>query len=167
MRSTRRDESDWPNFWRVDVDERPEFVVVAVDGETAGRGWELIGSALETARQVVARDGRILVLTDVADLPSAGFRMLRESRIPRDVLKPLRQVSPPDLLAVTQVARALDWANVYLLSQLTQDAVEELFMVPVGNLGEVKRLLDIDATCAFLGSAQHTHAHVAVGASNR
>ncbi len=146
--------------WSLEVAERPELVVVAVDDESRGRGWELIGAALETARQVVAREGRILLLTDVREPPTGGFQMLRDSRRPRDVLRQVRREGPPDLLAVAQVARALDWANVYFLSGLADDVVEELFMIPLGNLQQVERLVDSGVTTAFIGSAHHTHVRV-------
>ena len=54
-----------------------------------------------------------------------------------------------------QLAQTLDRANVYLLSQLEEDLVEELFMVPVANVTEALRVIDGTDACAVIGSAQH------------
>src|SRR5690606_19856544 len=43
--------------WRIDVPERPELVIVAVEADAAGHTWTQIAAALDTARRIVARDG--------------------------------------------------------------------------------------------------------------
>jgi len=148
------------NHWLVRLRERPQTVVIAVDQDAAGHGWEQLGAALATARNLVEKDGRIVILSELAAELKEGMTLLRESEDPRDALKPLRQKAPPDLLAATQVAASVDWARVYLLSQLPSDLVEELFMVPLQNEKEVERLLAVCESCLFLGGAQHTYGQI-------
>lgn len=141
--------------WRVDVAQRPELVLVSVEADAAGHGWEQLSAALDIARQVVVRDGRAVVLTELASAPTDGILRIRESRTPRDALQPLRAASPPDLLAATRLAKALDWMNVYLLSGLDPQLVEDLFMIPLRGPEEVLRLIAGNETCAIIAGAQH------------
>lgn len=141
--------------WRIDVAERPELVIASVEADAAGHTWTQIASALDTARRIVARDGRVLLLTELADQPSDGIKLIMDSRAPRDVLKPLRDAAPPDLVSASQVAQALDWTNVYLVSRLDPQLVEDLFMIPLEGENEARRLIDGDEACAIVAGAQH------------
>lgn len=145
--------------WRVTLDQRADVVVAAIGGK-GEQNWEQIGAALEAARQLVTRGGKIVLLTDLAAELEKGMESVRDSQSPREALKPLRQQSPPDLVAATQLAQAADWAQVYLLSRLDSDLVEDLFMIPLANEREVQRLLGGHEDCVFLGGAQHTYGEV-------
>jgi hypothetical protein len=131
-------------------------VIVSVDADAAGHTWVQIAAALDAARRMVARDGRVLLLTELAELPSDGIRLIAECRAPRDALQPLRTAAPPDLISATQLAHAIDWTNVYLLSRLEPQLVEDLCMIPLGSEDEALRLIAGDDPCAIVAGAQHT-----------
>jgi nickel-dependent lactate racemase len=143
--------------WRADVGARPELVVASVDADAGGHGWSQVAAALDTARRIVARDGRILLLTELAEEPSAGIEMIRDARTPREALKPVRERAQADREEALQVAQALDRANVYLLSKLPDNVVEDLFMVPVADVEEARRVIAGTEECAVVGSAQHAY----------
>jgi hypothetical protein len=86
--------------------------------------------------------------------------MLMRYEDPAEGLRPLRQAAPEDLVPATELAEAVDWANVYLLSRLSSDLVEDLFMVPLESEDEVKRLLGMEEPVLFLPSAQHTFGRI-------
>jgi len=146
--------------WLVQLESRPEIVVAAVDRDARGHGWEQVGVALDTARNLVARGGRIVILSELQAEPGAGLEILRDSRNPGDAIRPLRQQAPADLLTATQLAGAVEWANVYLLSRLESDLVEDLFMIPLADDREVSRVLGGDASCVFLEGAQNTFGRI-------
>lgn len=146
--------------WLVELDERPEIVVAAVDADSRGHGWRQIGAALETARNLVAHGGKIVVLSEVSTEPGRGMQRLRECESPRDAIRPLREEAPPDLIAATQLANAADWADVYLLSGLPAEVVEEFFLIPLDEEREVRRLLEGGGSCAFLDAAQKRYGRV-------
>ena len=156
-----REGRDWlAQHWTLQLAQRVETVVVAVD-DVPGIGWRQVAAALSVARRCVERDGRIVVVSTLADAPGPGIELLRRSESPTDALRPLRQMSPPDLLAATQIAEAADWARVYLTSGLDSDLVEDLFCVPVERPEEVARLLSgSDEPCLFISSAQHVEPRV-------
>ena len=144
----------------IQLAERAEIVVISIDADAAGHGWEQVGAALATARSLVMRGGKVVILSELngscSDL-SDGMRMVRDCRSPREALKPLRDHVPPDFLPATQLAQMADWAKIYLLSRLDSALVEDLFMIPLDNEREVSRLLAGNAPCAVIEGAQHTH----------
>ena len=146
--------------WMVELDSRTEMVVAAVDCDNSPAGWEQIGAALETARNLVVSGGKIILLTELNAESGRGLQMICDSESPRDALLPLRQDAPADLVPATQLASAVDWADVYLLSELENDIVEDLFLIPLENEQEVQRLLNVGGSCLFLGGAQHTFGRV-------
>lgn len=155
----RQGKQQLAEHWAIDLEERPETVVLAVDAVPKADAWAAVGAALDTARQLVARDGRIVVLSQ-ADAPlSPGLEMIRDSRTPRDALQPLRLAVPHDITTATQIARAADWARVFLLSGMADDLVEDLFMTPVGDMGDCRRLLSAGGTLAFVESAPLSYVH--------
>ena len=145
--------------WFVEQPQRCEVLVAAVDGDAAGASWEQLGAALQTARNLVQRGGKIVLLTSLSAEPTEGFQFLQQSDSPREALKPLRLESPPDLIPASRLASAADWATVYLVSGLNSDLVESLSMTPLAA-GEAARLLDRGGSCLLLESAQHTFGYV-------
>jgi nickel-dependent lactate racemase len=146
--------------WLVEVDERPDVVIAAIDHEAGPHGWEQLGAAVEAARGLVARGGKIVILSDLnADL-SQGLELIRSGQSARDAIRPLRKQAPPDLICATQLAAAADWARIYLLSGLADDVVDELFLTPISDESEVRRLLNDDSRCLFLEAAQFAYGAV-------
>ena len=152
---------DWlKQDWFVEQPQRCEIVVAAVDADAAGTSWDQLGVALQTARNLVQRGGKIVLLTNLSAEPTEGFRYLQQCESPREALKPLRLESPPDLIPASRLASAADWATVYLVSGLNSDLVESLCMTPLAS-AEAAKLLGRGGSCLLLESAQHTFGYVA------
>ncbi len=144
-------------LWRFNAPERAEMVVVSVSEDAGGHGWAQIATAIESARRLVEREGRIVVLSELKSPLSPGLQILKNSRTPSDAIKPISRAAPPDLASAIQIARAADWANIYLLSQLPDDVVEDLFMVPLSTNEEVRKLLQSDDTTIIIEDGQFTY----------
>lgn len=148
--------------WRVQLEARAEVVVAAVDSTNAT--WAEIGTALATARNLVTRDGWIIILSDLADEPDTGIKMVIASEDPDDAIKPLRLETPLDVIPATQLVNAVNWGRVFLLSGLNPDRVEDLFCAPLQTADEVERLLrTTEFPIAFISSAQNVHAEIVDG----
>ena len=61
------------------------------------------------------------------------------------------------MMAASQIAKALDWAGVSLLSGLPGDLVEDLGMLPLDQTEELQRLVESEDSIAVVQSAQHVH----------
>ncbi|MFN0196440.1 MAG: lactate racemase domain-containing protein [Planctomycetaceae bacterium] len=146
--------------WKIEQDQHADMVVVAVDADTAGHGWQQIGQALETAQHLVSRRGKIIVLSELEEEPGEGLKLLTGRRKASEALRALRKQAPPDLVSTSQLVHAVDWARVYFMSHLPAEVVEEMFLVPVETEREVSRLLAGQGTVSFVASAQHTFGQV-------
>lgn len=146
--------------WLVETPERVPVVVCAVDADAGGHGWDQVGAAMAAARSLVTKGGRIVILSQLHGTLGAGMRLISESRSPRDALQPLRQLTPPDWIAASQLAMAADWAHLYLLSDLHPEAVDSLFVSRMTHERELQRLLDAAPAALLLPSAQHVCGHV-------
>ena len=150
-----RGKSRLRELWQYEVDQPAELVIASVDEDAGGHGWRQVAAALDAARRIVARDGRILLLTELSDEPTEGIDLIRDAHTPHEAIKPVRQRADVDRIEALQLAKALDRANVYLLSKLPDDLVEDLFMVPLASEQEALRLVEGAERCAVIGSAQN------------
>ncbi len=146
--------------WLVSLRERADLVLAAVDADSAGHGWEQIGAALAVACKLVAKGGKIVILSELDQEPEIGMEIIRRSQTARAALQPIRKQAPVDMIPATQFASAADWAHVYLMSKLSGDMVDELFMVPLENERELAKLLANQDSCVILEGAQHTYGEV-------
>ncbi len=139
---------------------RPDLVVVAVESDAGGHGWDQLARALAVAQRLVERGGRIAVVTEL-DLPlGEGLQLIRETSEPSDALRPIRKLAPADMNAALQVARAVDSGRVYLMSHLDNDLVEDLHLIPLENADELARLIGTAERLLVIGGAQHVHGRV-------
>jgi nickel-dependent lactate racemase len=146
--------------WRVTLPQRGETAFVAIPSSCDQTSWSDLGAALEAAQKLIVKGGRIIILSDLALPPGPGIELIRSSRSAKAALQPLRKAAPPDVLAASQIAAAADWASVYLLSGLESQVVEEAFMTPLENEGEVTRLLETCDGCIVLAGAQHVYSEI-------
>jgi nickel-dependent lactate racemase len=141
--------------WRLEFDRRPELVVAAVEAEGGRHTWGQVAQALDVAQRVVARDGRVLLLTQLDQPLSPGLELLRDARTPHEAHRPILDAAREDRDTAWRLAHGVDRANVYLLSRLVPDLVEELFMVPLADEAEALRVLETGDDVVVLGGAQH------------
>ena len=148
--------------WTLRIPERLETIVVSVDKSGTGEhGWKEVCAAIETGRKLVEHGGRIIVLSQLNEPPGTGIHQLARSEFPTDVMRSLRETLPDDVIPASQLARALDWARVYLLSSLTEEFLEDLFMIPIEDEAALDRLLQNElGSTAIIHSAQSVHGYV-------
>lgn len=153
----RKAKSILDQTWKLEPEYKSEMVVIAVENGPAGHHWNQLGRVLETARNLVTQDGRVVLLTQIDAEFGAGMQILAGCHEPLDAIKPLRDAQPGDLLVATQMALTGEWALLCLLSQSSAEAVEDLFIIPLEDTDEVERLLQTDETVSFIASAQHAY----------
>lgn len=146
--------------WTVSIDERPDLVVASVDLDSGGHGWRQAASALGTARNLVERGGKIVLLTEMRESPGNGIALLKAAMEPSDCYLPLREMAPPDLNEASELLDALEHAQVYLLSRMPTEEIESLHLTPLESLREVERVIAQCKSCFFIESAQHTWGQV-------
>ncbi len=139
--------------WTFRVDRRADLVVV---GTTPSAGLEATWSALATGARLARRGGKVVALSDArGPIGPATERLLDHAE--RGATAALRGAeSEPDYPAACNLAEALDWADLYLLSELDDTEVEELGLIPLGKATEALRLAASATEVTLVSHAERT-----------
>jgi nickel-dependent lactate racemase len=146
--------------WRRQIDRRPDVIVAGVGGDPARRSFEDLASAFFHASHVIAPRGRIILLSQTATELTRAEDRLRGASDPSQMLLALDREMGLDQLSAWQWAQAAADAKLYLLSNMEDEVVEDLFANPVHNHAQVQRLLEGSKSCLFLDDAQRFHVEV-------
>jgi len=149
----RRARERYHAAWDRSVPEPTSLVVAAIPGGRRQQTWENVGRALEAALPAVEDGGAIAVCSELAEEPGPAVKGIGTPGSRREALKRINKDRPPDALPAAQLARALDRAQVYLLSLLEPDVVEDLDMIYVAAPEELVRLARRHPTCTLLADA--------------
>jgi hypothetical protein len=148
--------------WGFRADSRAELVVAGVGRPGEPTGIDALARGLATATRLVQRGGKIVVLSRAEGTFGPALRRLVGVDDPRAGLEALKnQESLPDYAAARQVAQALAWADVYLLSALGDDAVDDLSMIALDRPEDARRLAALCDSCLVVSQADQVRARVA------
>jgi hypothetical protein len=140
--------------WRFQAESRAELVVAGVGRPGSRTGLEELVAAITAAAGLVQHGGKIAVLSRAAGEPGPALRRLIDAGEPRLGAKALRaHPGDEDHALAVGLNRALAWADVYLLSELDPQVVEDLSMIPLTKSGEASRLVASGRSCTFLSQA--------------
>ncbi len=148
--------------WHWTVDRPADLVVAALEGGPGQQTWWHVGRALDAARALVEPGGAIAICSALADPPGPAVRHLAAARSRREAIEHIRRQQMEDAIPAVQWARALSRAEVYLLSDLDPQLVEDLGAVPVEPDG-LDRLVRRRGSCILLANAAHASVRVAHG----
>jgi nickel-dependent lactate racemase len=152
---TRRGQELCEQAWSFSVPRRASLVVAAIEGDASQQTWNHVARAIAAAAEAVSDDGAIAVCCDLQTEPGPAVQTLGQSDDPQQALRRLRKSHPPDLEVAARLARAMQRAKLYLLSNLDQTVVEDLGIAPVASPAEVVRLAGRHKSCILLADAQH------------
>jgi nickel-dependent lactate racemase len=130
--------------------QRANLVVAAIDGGPAEQTWENFTRALFVASRAVSDGGAIVLCTR---LQSEGMPLTNEDRITSGLPKPQRYSAERIVSKLLDQTR--ERAQVFLLSDLDGDVVEDLGLGHVSAPEEVTRLSRRFKSCILLGQAQY------------
>ena len=140
--------------WAVPREGRAELVVVGVGSPGSEATIETVAQGLATARKLVERGGKIVVLSRARGPLGPAMQRLVGIDNPRAALTRLDKCkNAPDYAAAAQVARAIDWADVYLYSELGAEIAEDLAMIPLDHPNEARGLVSRSRSCLVVSQA--------------
>jgi hypothetical protein len=148
--------------WTFESSTPAELVMVGIGQPGVPTTLENLGEGLANAARLVARGGKIVALSRAAGPIGPAFRQLIELDDPRLAPAALRgHETEADYTAAYQIAHALAWADVYLLSALDSQLIEDSPLVPLARPEEARRLVATCRSCLFLSQADCARARVA------
>jgi len=141
--------------WLRKAPRRASLVVATIEGGPEQQTWENFGRALFSASQVVNDGGAIVLCTDLNCRPGPGLQRLTGTRDYDSLIHELRRDRSSDATSAALLAEMRERVQVYLLSELDGDVVEDLGVGYVNGTGDVQRLSRQHESCILLGNAQH------------
>lgn len=148
--------------WAFRAESRAELVIAGIGRPGAPTGIDDVARGLSTAVQLVRRGGKIVVLSRASGPIGPAVRLLISAGDPRVGAAALKgHEADDDYSTAQQLLRALEWADVYLLSALSPDDVEELSIIPLDRPEEAGRLAKLSDSCLVLSQADLARAFVA------
>jgi nickel-dependent lactate racemase len=139
--------------WLYHVPRRAGLVVAAIEGGPQEQTWENFGRALSVALAAVEDEGAIVLCTDLQRAPGPALRRLAEAEDDPAALRHIRRERSPDAVSASLLLEARQRAQVFLLSGLDEETVEDLGVGYVTAVDEIDRLCEQYESCVLLGDA--------------
>lgn len=153
--------------WRFRVKTQAEVVVAGIGGPDAPTSLDDLVEGLATAARLVQRGGKIVALSRAAGPLGPALQRLTSAGETVNWPRALRGLeSAPDSVAARRLARVLTQADVYLLSGLDREVVEDLSMIPLGRPEDARKLVGRSTAVTFLSRAELTWGEVEREAPN-
>jgi hypothetical protein len=147
--------------WSYHPPAEAQCVVAGIGRPGVTSGIDDLVEGLVTASRLVHQGGKIIALSRVRGPIGTSLRRLAEAGDVANAQAALRgHDSDADSVAGRQLARVLAWADVYLLSGLDREVVEDLSMVPLDHPDEARRLVAKAASVLVVSQADLTRATV-------
>lgn len=141
--------------WHFRLPRRASLVVASVSGGAEQQTWDNLAQALAAASHVVAEGGAIALCTQLSVEPGPAVASLSQIDDLEAVRKRIRRDAAIDVLAASQLIRALEQSKIYLLSQLDESVVEDLGIAPMTDPADVQRLARRHESCIVMANAQY------------
>jgi len=139
--------------WLRQVPQRASLVIVSIEGGQEAQTWDNFARALSTALEAVADDGVIVVCTDLRCRPGPALRRLASLDDDAAVLRAIYREREPDAVPASLLVEARSRSQVYLMSGLDEETVEELGVGYVRGEEELRRLARQHDSCILLANA--------------
>lgn len=155
MEVERRARELYESAWRFQLEKRASMVVATLPGGRQQQSWTNLGRALDAALQIVEDNGTIAICCDLRAKPGPSLRKIARCPSLEDADRAIQQDSTPDAVTASQLVRALQRVQVYMLSGLAEDVVQSLGLAYVASPDEVVHLASRHRDqCIWLQNAQ-------------
>jgi nickel-dependent lactate racemase len=139
--------------WRIKFDRPAQTVVATMTGDPLRHDFESLSRAALSAARIVEPGGRIILLTRANPALGEAGDTIRGTDNVGQAIRRVKEGQPTEHAAALQWLEAAKHASLYLLSDLPDETVEELFATPLQHARQAQRLLDTAESCLFLNDA--------------
>ncbi|MFO0792111.1 MAG: lactate racemase domain-containing protein [Pirellulales bacterium] len=149
--------------WLLTSLQKASLVVMTVTGGEESQTWANVGRALAGTEELVEENGAVVICTNMAESPGHSLGRLIGNPDLDMVSRKILNDHDADSWAAWYLARALQRGPVYLLSQLSEETVEDLGLAPVESVEDLVRLVGRHENFAVVDGAQHVVVEVVEG----
>ncbi len=139
--------------WLHRLPRSPHLVIAGIEGGGEVQTWENFARALHAALAVVADDGAIVLCTDLRCHPGPALQRLAGESDDQTARREILRDRSRDAMAALLLLDARPRVQVYLMSGLEEEMVEELGLGYVRSREEIARLTRQYDSCLLLGDA--------------
>jgi nickel-dependent lactate racemase len=139
--------------WQIAFPRPAQIAVATVGGDASQQDFESLARAALCAARVVEPGGRVVILSHANPKLGDGAMLLRETENPAVAERRIQESRPADRIAARMWLEAARRANLYLLSELPEETVEEMFATPLQKAIQAQRLIDAASSCLFIEEA--------------
>ncbi|MGC8642747.1 MAG: lactate racemase domain-containing protein [Isosphaeraceae bacterium] len=151
-------------LWNYQAPARAECVVVGIGAPGTETGIGELVDGLVTASRLVNHGGKIVAVSRARGSIGPSLQRLRAVGDAREAVSALRgHEADLDSIDGRRLAQVLDWADVYLQSRLDRQVVEDMFMVPLDDVDDVRRIVSRAGSCLVVSRADLTRATIREG----
>ena len=149
-------------YWKLEAESRAELVVVGIGGPGNKATIDDLAEGVARACALVQRGGKIVALSRANGTIGPSLQTLIATEDPKTRAAAFRgHEGDDDFLAAHRLARAIAWADIFVLSGLEPDLLDDLSMVALENPEQARRLVAKSGSCSFVSQAELTWALVA------
>jgi hypothetical protein len=153
--------SSLDRHWKLDATSRAELVVVGIGRSGVRATIDDLAEGLATACRLVQHGGKIVALSRASGSVGPSLRRLVET----DDLKARAAAfrgheADDDFLVARRFMQAQAWADVFVLSGLASEIIEDLSLIALENPEQARRLVGKSGSCSFVSQAELTRAGV-------
>ena len=139
--------------WLCRLPRRASLVLASIAGGRHEQSWENFARALSAALAAVADDGVIVLCTDLRCPPGPALQLLTLLNDAPETLREIRRARTPDAVSASLLAEARERTQVYLLSGLDGETVEDLGLGHICNEDEIGHLCQQFDSCLLVADA--------------
>jgi len=143
--------------WSYQVPRRAAVVVGTLVGDASQQTWENAARALAACSLAAAAEGDIILCTQLAEDPGPALQRLIGEDDAEIALREIAREKPADAPIAAELVRVLERSKVFLVSELAEDLVENLGLVPL-SADSVSHVAGRYDSCIVLSSAQYAEA---------
>ena len=151
----QRGQELYESAWLHHAARKASLVVATIEGAEPTQTWDNFTRALLAASEAVSDGGSIVLCTKLQQPPGTSVQRLADINDGEELLRNLKGDRSADAFTARLLAQTLDRAQVFLLSLLAEETVEDLGLGHVSCPDEVTRLSRKHDSCILVGNAQH------------
>lgn len=141
--------------WYLHSPQRVSLLVLSVSGGDESQTWQNVGRALAGTANLAAEEGAVVVCTNLKETPGHSLGRLVGNPDLDAAARKILHDHDPDSWPAWYLAQALGRGPVYLLSQLSEETVEDMGLAPVESIDDLERLVGRHESFAVVSDAQH------------
>ncbi len=131
-------------MYKIKIPQRVDTVIASCGGSPRDIDLYQSQKAIESAKKAVKQGGRIILLARCQeDWGSKIFQeWMKEAKNPEEIIKRIKKKFIIGAHKAFLFAKEVQWAKVYLYSEMDPSEVKDAFLHPLSNLKEVDSLLE-------------------------